>query len=303
MTAPTRSDLPRLDLGLAAVSVEMDVLLCDVWGVVHNGVRHHSPAVDALGRFRQTGGTVVLVTNAPTPEAQVQARLDRLAVPRECYDRIATSGDVTADLLVAAGCPPVVCIGPEREPAICREAARRGPRAPERVDADAAEMAVCIGLDATGDRPEDYDPLLAGLRARRLPLVCANPDLVVEVGDTLIFCAGAIAARYAAMGGEVVQAGKPHPAIYDRALAMAAAIRGPTPRHRILAIGDAAATDLAGAARQGVAALFITAGIHRDRLHGASDGRLDRAALADLLDEHGTRADAALPRLSWTGPG
>ena len=160
-------------------------------------------------------------------------------------------------------------------------------------------MVLAVGLDSTGDRAEDYDGLLAAMRARRLPMICANPDLVVEVGETLIVCAGAIAARYAAIGGDVIHAGKPYPAVYARALAMAEAIRGATALERILASGDAAATDLAGAAREGIDALFITAGIHRERLHPA--GRLDPAALAELFAEHGTGSLAALPRLSWDG--
>ena len=287
----------RLDAGLAVLAADRELLLCDVWGVMHNGVRHHPSAIDALLRFRERGGTVILVTNAPAPAAQVRDRLDRLAVPRDSYDDIATSGDVAAAMIADAGCPPLVVISPEAEPAICAEAAHLGPRVPRRVGVAEAELILAIGLDDTGDRAEDYDSLLAAMRARALPMICANPDLVVEVGDALVVCAGALAARYAAIGGTVLHAGKPHAAIYRRALAMAEAIRGPTPAKRILAIGDAAATDLAGAAREGIDALLITAGIHRAQLHPGK--RLDTAALAALLAEHGTSAHAALPQLSW----
>ncbi len=297
---PVPPALPHLDKGLADLAVGKDLLLCDVWGVIHNGVVFHPTAVDALARFRQSGGTVILVTNAPVPEAQVWARMQRLGVPRDCFDRIATSGDVAAATLVAAGCPPVFNIGPDFDVAIYREAERLGPRKPRRTTLADAELAVCIGLDATGTRPEDYDAVLAELRGRDLVMVCANPDIVVEVGDELVFCAGAIAERYEAIGGTVVHTGKPFPAIYARARDMAAEIRGtPTAGGRILAIGDAVRTDIEGAAREGIDALMITAGIHRAALHGARDRPLDSAALRQVLGEAGVAPLAALGALAW----
>ena len=275
-------------------------MLCDVWGVIHNGVRPYAAAVDALRRFRARGGTVILVTNAPVPDRQVRARLDRLGIGRDSYDGIATAGDVTVAMLVDDGCPPIFSIGPGEEVAIYREAARVGPRAPNLVGLDAARVAICLGLDETGDRPEDYDGLLGRMKARDLVMICANPDIVVEVGEDLVYCAGAIAQRYAALGGPVIQTGKPHAAIYERAYAMAAAIRGPTPPRRILAIGDAIATDVAGAVREGIAAVFITAGIHRASLHGAhGDQPLDVGALQALLAATGSRPTAAMDRLAW----
>lgn len=297
---PAPPALPHLDKGLAELAAGKDLLLCDVWGVIHNGIVFHPAAVDALTRFRRGGGTVVLITNAPVPEAQVWSRMRRLGVPRECFDRIATSGDVAAATLVEAGCPPVYNIGPGGDVAIYGEAERLGSRAPRRVDIDEAEMALCIGLDETGDRPEDYDAVLAQLRERDLVMICANPDIVVEVGDTLVYCAGAIAERYEAIGGTVVQTGKPFPAIYARARAMAEEIRGlPCPRERVLAIGDAVHTDVRGAAREGIDALMITAGIHRAALHGERDRPLDRAALRQFLGEAAVAPLAALGSLTW----
>ena len=293
--------LPHLDRGLAELAADRDVLFCDVWGVIHNGVSRHAAAVDALSRFRRRGGTVILVTNAPAPEAQVWARMRSLGVPRDCFDRIATSGDVTVATLVAAGCPPIRNIGPDGEVAIYAEAARLGPRAPRCVDVAQADLAVCISLDETGSAPEDYDGLLNRLRSRDLTMICANPDIVVEVGDDLVYCAGAIAERYKALGGSVVHAGKPFPAIYARARAMARDIRGgETPAARVLAIGDAAHTDLAGAAREGIDSLFVTAGIHRAALHRGSASRPDAAALREFLDKCGARPMAALGALTWT---
>lgn len=292
---------PRLDARLADLAPGFDLILCDVWGVVHNGAAHHAGAVEALRRFRAKGGTVVLVTNAPGPVAQVQRKLDRLAVPRDAYDAIATSGDVTVAMIVAAGCPPLFSIGPGGEYAIYTEAARLGPRAPALVPIAQAELAICIGLDETGEQPEDYDANLSVLRAKDVELVCANPDIVVEMGDTLVWCAGAIAARYAAIGGRVTQAGKPFPAIYERALALAAETRGAKPPPaRVLAIGDALATDVAGAARMGFASLFVTTGIHRDRLHAGDRGAaLDVAALETLIEEKTARPTYVAADLIW----
>ncbi len=298
---PAPSPLPHLDKGLSELAAGKDLLLCDVWGVIHNGVAFHAAAVDALTRFRRGGGTVVLITNAPVPEAQVWSRMRRLGVPRECFDCISTSGDVAAAVLVEAGCPPVFAIGPDGDVAIYGEAGRLGPRAPRRVALAEAELVVCIGLDGTGERPEDYDEMLARLRERGLTMVCANPDIVVEVGEELVFCAGAIAERYEAIGGTVIQTGKPFPAIYARAREMAEAIRGgePMPRERILAIGDAVHTDVKGAAREGIDALMITSGIHRAKLHGDRASPLDRAALRQFLGDTDVAPLAALGALAW----
>lgn len=295
------SPMPRLDQGLADLAEAYDLILCDVWGVVHNGVAHHPPAVEALQRFRRGGGTVILVTNAPAPYTQVQRRLDRLAVPRDAYDGIATSGDVTIAMIVAAGCPPLFSIGPDGESAIYKDAARLGPRKPAIVPIDAASMAICIGLDETGERPEDYDENLERLRARGLDLVCANPDIVVEVGDRLVYCAGAIAARYQAIGGTVIQAGKPFAAIYERALAMAETMSGHTARTRVLAIGDAIHTDIQGARNQGFDSLLVTSGIHRASLHrGGRASAIDETALERFLAASQARPTAALSVLKWS---
>ena len=291
---------PRLGIGLAGLARDIDLVLCDVWGVIHNGVDHHAGAVDALRRFRSRGGTVVLITNAPAPRGQVRRRLDSLGVPRDAYDAIATSGDVTIAMIIKAGCPPLFSIGPKGEYALYREASQHGPRPARIVALEEAELAVGIGLDETGDRPEDYDVNLQALRARGIDLICANPDIVVEVGDELVYCAGAIAERYEAMGGLVLHAGKPHAPIYDMAMGLADAIRGPTRRSRILAIGDAMHTDVAGASAQGIASLMITSGIHRAALHqGGRDSAIDIEAFGRFLAGYATAPNAALPSLSW----
>src|SRR5712691_4265396 len=232
----------------ATLASGYDVVLCDVWGVVHNGVAATPEACDALARFRGGGGTVVLVTNAPRPgEVVARLTLDRLGVPRAAYDAIVSSGDVTHALIAARAGARVFHIGPERDLPIFE--GLDAPVAP----LERADYAVCSGLaDDTVETPQDYHDLIERMRARALPMICANPDVVVERGDRLVYCAGAIADLYAAAGGEVVFAGKPYRPIYDQALDIAKAARGkPAERARVLAIGDSVRTDLKGAAAYG----------------------------------------------------
>src|SRR5262249_9905858 len=187
-----------------------DAVLCDVWGVVHNGVAALAPAGEALTRFRQAGGTVLLVSNAPRPGAAVVRMLDRLGVPRSAYDDIITSGDLTREFI--ASHPPrcVYHVGPERDRGIFAGLDLAFGSVEE------ADYVICTGLfDDERETPEDYRVSLERMRARRLLFVCANPDLVVERGDRLIYCAGAIADLYARIGGEVLYAGKPHRPIYE----------------------------------------------------------------------------------------
>jgi HAD superfamily hydrolase (TIGR01459 family) len=295
-------EAPLLDHGLADLAERYDLVLCDVWGVIHNGVAHHPAAVDALQRYRRGGGTVVLITNAPALARNVVARLDSLAVPRDAYDAVATSGDVTVAMIVEAGCPPLFNIGPDREIDLYYEARRLGLRKPTLVGVEQAELVIAISpADHIGHRLEDYDVLLQIMLARKLVMICANPDIVVEVGDTLEYCAGAIAERYEAIGGAVIQAGKPFPPIYERALGLARDRIGDVPTSRILAIGDAMHTDMQGAQNQGIDALFITSGIHRAELHGATRGTpLDQAALRQFLTSRDAKPVAALAMLAWS---
>ena len=239
---------------------DYDVLLCDVWGVVHNGVAAFAPACDALMRFRAGGGTPILLTNAPRPGVSVEHILDRLAVPREAYDGITTSGDVTRNIVESRRGRSVFHLGPERDlPIYTGLDVAFAPL-------ESADYVVCTGLfDDTTETPESYREMLATMRARALFMVCANPDIVVERGETIVYCAGALADAYAALGGEVLYCGKPHAPIYQAALAKAAALRGNTaPLKRVLAIGDSVRTDLKGAAAFGVDSVFVTSGIHAE---------------------------------------
>jgi len=286
--------LPPFTPHFATLARGYDVALCDVWGVVHNGAAATSEACDALGRFRKQGGTVVLITNAPRPgEIVARTTLDRLGVPRAAYDGIVSSGDVTRALIAARAGAPVFHIGPERDLGLFD--GLDAPLAP----LEDADYTVCSGLiDDTVETPQDYQDLIARMRARSLAMICANPDVVVERGDQLVYCAGAIADLYAAAGGDVVFAGKPYRPIYEQALALAEATRGKRAEHRrVLAIGDSVRTDVKGAAAFGIDCLFVIAGIHAEELGGRTDP--DAAALAGIFAAAGVIPKAVMRHLSW----
>ena len=289
MSIPTPPLIPHFSM----LAPDYDVVLCDVWGVVHNGVAAFAEAGQALTQFRSRHGTVILITNAPRPAAFVRKLLDRLAVPRAAYDAIVTSGDVTHAIIAARAGERVFHIGPERDLPIFD--GLDAPLAP----IDAADYVVCSGLfDDTVETPQDYTALIEKLCARGLPMVCANPDVVVERGDKLVYCAGAIADLYAAAGGAVIFAGKPHRPIYQQALDTAGALRGSASApERVLAIGDSVRTDLEGASAFGIDCLFVTGGIHAGEL-GERDAP-DAAALGDIFATAGRMPKAITPRLVW----
>ena len=269
-----------------------DVLLCDVWGVVHNSIVAFPQAADALARFRQRGGTVVLITNAPRPGTIVGHYLDELGLPHTSYDAIMASGDVTRGV-IAKRRGMVYHLGPERDLPIFQGLDL------QFAPPDRADFAVCTGLfnDDT-ETPDDYREQLVAMRARNMFMLCANPDLVVERGEKLIYCAGALADVYAALGGEVFYAGKPYAPIYKEALAMAQAARGTdVSSDRVLAIGDSIRTDLKGARDFGLDCLFVTAGIHSEEFGGRDSP--DLAALTEAFGTAGTMPTAITRRLAW----
>ena len=223
----------------------------------------------------------MLVSNAPRPNAlDPPSRSLRLGVSPDAFDAIVTSGDVAIGLIAERGAAPVHHIGPQRDLSLFEAAAARAGARPVLVGVEEAAYVLCTGLfDDEVETPDDYAERLSAMAARGLPFICANPDLVVHRGADLIYCAGALAQAYEALGGKTIYAGKPHAPIYDAALAAAgAALKAPLARSRVLAIGDAMRTDIAGAAGQGLDALFVTAGIHRDDL--AWFGRLGRGRRA-----------------------
>ena len=273
---------------------DYDVLMCDVWGVIHNGVAAFPAACDALARFRTTGGTAILVTNAPRAGEAVARILDRFDVPRDAYDAITSSGDVTRGIVEARRGQTVFHLGPERDKSIFTG-----------LDVgfaplESADYVVCSGLfDDTVETPESYRDMLAAMRTRSLFMVCANPDIVVERGDTLVYCAGALADAYAALGGEVLYCGKPHALIYQAALASAAARRGGRvpERKRVLAIGDSVRTDLKGAVAFGLDCMFVTSGIHAEQF--GSREAPDLAKLDAIFRAAAVTPRAMMRALAW----
>lgn len=270
------------------------VIFCDVWGVMHNGRTAYAESGEALARFRDQGGTVVLVSNAPVPAEGVERVLEKTGVRRDAWDAIVSSGDITLAHIAEKGYRRLHRIGPASRDS--RLFARLPGSDTPLAEADAI---VCTGLvDEINHSVATYRPLIEQGIARGLPFVCANPDLVVDVGDKRYLCAGSIAAEYARCGGTVFWAGKPHPSAYRAALKRASALRGAEPqRARILAVGDAIRTDLAAAQGMGIDALFIASGIHNDEV--LVDGKVHPDRLAALFSPDTPPAVAAMTQLRW----
>ena len=275
----------------APLASNYDVLLCDVWGVVHNGVAAFTEAAEALARFRARGGTVIFITNAPYPPDAVQRFLDRLGVRRDAYDAIISSGDVTRGVVEKRLAQRVFHLGPPRDLPIF--AGLKVAFAP----VESADYVVCSGLfDDRTETPENYRDILAFMRGRSLFMVCANPDTVVERGDSLVYCAGALADAYVALGGEALYCGKPHAPIYEAALYKAAAFRKSKvpPLARVLAIGDSVKTDLKGAVAFGVDCLFVISGLHADQF-----GLREASDLAGVFAAADSAPKSVIRRLMW----
>ncbi|MEQ8481010.1 MAG: TIGR01459 family HAD-type hydrolase [Hoeflea sp.] len=268
---------------LDQLTEHVDVLLCDVWGVIHNGVNPFLLSVEALKAARGRGQTVVLITNSPRPAAGVIQQFGTIGVDPDCWDDIVTSGDVTRQL-VKDGPREIYFLGPDRDTSLVEGLDI------ELVGPEAASAVLCTGLfDDETEQAEDYRELLEGFRAKNLPFICANPDRVVERGDRLVPCAGALADLYAEMGGETRIAGKPHAPIYREAMARAQSLRGPFDSARAVAIGDGASTDIRGALDNGFAAVFIARGIHAKQY--ISGRTTDEARLNAFLAGEGLRPE------------
>jgi HAD superfamily hydrolase (TIGR01459 family) len=268
----------------------VEVILSDIWGVVHNGLVSFPEACEALHTYRQRGGTVILITNAPRPADSVQRQLRKLGVADETYDAIVSSGDLTRNFVADHPGKKMFWIGPERDSSI--HSGLDAAMAP----LEQADYIVCTGLfDDETESAEDYRAMMLQAREHKLPLICANPDIVVERGDRLIYCAGAIAELYRELGGEAIFYGKPHRPIYERAMALAAERRGrPTSLDRVLAIGDSVRTDLTGALGFGIDCLFLTRGIHSEEFEGID--QLDPASVKELF---GHPPRALMRELRW----
>jgi HAD superfamily hydrolase (TIGR01459 family) len=271
--------LPRLISGLSEIAAGHDALICDVWGVVHDGHRHHPAAADALYRFKEKHGPVVLLTNAPRVPAEVAAQCSSYGLPPDCYDAIVSSGGAAREELAersAARTLPLHYIGPDRDLAMIAGLDIR------RTSIEEAEVVLAIGLrDDMNETPADYAGELAAM-------LCANPDLVVHRGDKLLYCAGSLAKAYEALGGAVIYYGKPHLPVYEAALKAAGNPKRP------LAVGDGLLTDIKGANAAGLEALFIADGVHGEEIAPYTDEHL-----AALFTRFGATAGSATRKLVW----
>ena len=268
-----------------------DVWLCDIWGVIHNVIAKHDSAVEACRTFRSAGGVVILITNAPRPKSAIYPQFEAMNIPDDCYDEIVTSGDVTRNLLSQYSGKNVYHLGPERDLPIFHG-----------IDVNLtslkqADVILCSGLfDDDTETPEDYRAQFTEIMGLGLPMICANPDLVVERGDRIVYCGGALAQLYEELGGTVALAGKPHAPIYERSLSLAGqSLDKEVRQDRVLAIGDGLKTDLAGAHNAGLDALFIISAIHFDL---SNENELGPSIDAIFSDSE-ARPVAVQRRLNW----
>lgn len=284
------AETPETIQSLAQISDRYKAIICDVWGVLHNGVSHAPEAASALAAARDRGMPVVLITNAPRPRDGVVAQIGAIGVPGEAWDEVVTSGDVTRNLITQAP-RRIFHLGPDRDTTLYDGLDV------ELVEEFEASVVVCTGLfDDELESPDDYVEMLRRLRARNLSFICANPDIVVERGEKLVWCAGALARDYALLGGRTQIAGKPHAPIYDAALKAVGGVLGrEVERGEVLAIGDGMLTDIKGAADNGFDALYISGGIHAAD-YGHAD-QPDPQRLAAFLEKHGFHPVAVMPKL------
>ena len=273
------------------IASSYDAWLADVWGVMHNGVTPFAAACDACTRYRLAGGVVLLLSNAPRPASSVAAQLDRIGVPRFAYDAIVSSGDAARAFIAVLGDRPVFHLGPERDLGIYEGLSVRL----VEHESEAAAV-VCTGLfDDDIETPDDYAETLDGFAARGLGMICANPDIFVERGGKLVYCAGAIAAAYEKLGGRVQYAGKPHLPVYDMAFGTIAKLKSkPIDKSRVLAIGDGLYTDIKGAANAGVSSIYIASSVSM-----AAGEALDAVSLARLFTDATVQPIAAMMALTW----
>jgi HAD superfamily hydrolase (TIGR01459 family) len=284
---PLPATIPLID-AIAPLASGTTAWLVDVWGVIHDGVKPFMDACTACSRYREEGGIVVLVSNSPRPNAGVAAQLDGIGVPRTSWDAIVTSGDVARTLIERySGCP-ILHIGPERDLATLAGLDL------QRVGVGDAEAIVCTGLfDDEHETPDDYAAMLQQCLARGLRMICANPDVMVERGGRIIYCAGAIARAYEALGGKVEYAGKPYAPIYTLTFSLLEQLKHDgADKTKLLAIGDGIGTDIAGAGAAGVRSVFVASGVH-------VKGGLDAKAIEGLFPPGSPRPVAAMSKLAW----
>ena len=281
--------MPRIIQSLSEVSAGYDTLYCDLWGCLHNGHAPYAAAVAALQAFRATKGRVVLMTNAPRPNRYVEAQLGRMGVPHDAWDMIVSSGDAAQVALFSGAVGrKVYHLGPDKDDGFFTDIPSDLVDAPaiRRVPLEEAEGIVCTGpFDEHNDTPDDYRPTFLHAKAKGLKLLCTNPDLIVDYGETRIYCAGALAALYEEMGGESLYFGKPYPPIYDLARRRLVAAGFESDPARILAVGDGIGTDIRGGLGEGIDTIFVTGGLAADAF-GPDVEAPESGPLGVWLEEH-----------------
>lgn len=282
---------PNFPAGLATLADQYDAILCDVWGVIHNGRFAFDEACEALVRFRDQGGAVCLITNAPVPKAQAIQYFDPIGVPPEAFDDCVTSGDATRAVLSERAGEVFWKMGADsgwEQDRFLYEGLDL-----QFGDARTSDTVLCIGIeDQINDHPDDYRDRLAEAADRDMQMICANPDIRVRIGEQLYWCAGALAKVFEEEGGTVIYPGKPHAPIYDLALSRLADLGVEAAPNRTLCIGDSPATDMRGALDRGFDGLYVGTGLKQ---HGAN---FEQEA-TDLLGEYSVSAKWAMPKLAW----
>lgn len=284
---------------LASLADDYDAVFCDLWGCLHNGQTPFPAAVAALRAFRAQGKTVLLLTNSPRPKSAVIAQLAHIGVPTDAWDEIVSSGDATQYALLSGVIGTRIHhIGAPKDASFFTDLPADAPALPlTLVPLADAEGVVCTGLaDDLTETPDDYRPTLLMMKAMGLTMLCANPDLIVDLGDRRLFCAGALAQEYEAMGGTALYYGKPHPPIYDLARRRLSALTGQD-EARILAIGDGIHTDVQGGIGEGIDTLFVTAGIAAHEF-GPDPAHPDPARLRAWLEAQQLSPTYAIPFLA-----
>ncbi|HUQ36213.1 MAG TPA: TIGR01459 family HAD-type hydrolase [Aestuariivirga sp.] len=274
---------------MKSLSADYPVWLCDIWGVVHNGLKGYEAAAHALSQHRKQGGIVILVTNAPRTSQDVVRHLNHLKIPLQSYDRVVTSGDVTQTLLRDQAKGKAYYLGPARDLSLFEG------QMVNEVPLAEANAVLCTGLvNDDVETPDDYADLLSRMKELKLPMICANPDKIVRKGDRLLFCAGSLAEKYSSMDGTVLMAGKPYEPIYNLALQIAGTIAGrEIDKSKVLAIGDGPETDIKGAADFGISVVLIADGVT-----DASDGLEATLARVEAKVPH-AKIVKILHHLAW----
>lgn len=281
--------------GLASFIKDYDLVICDIWGVIHNGLKPYPEVLDCLSRLRTSGICVAFLSNAPRPNEKVEIELKRIGINRDYYDILFTSGEATRQHLLRRNfrfmtreSQKFFHLGPKR----CSDTVAG---VGKEVDMDTADFIVCTGLfDDENEQASDYDNMLQKGIDRSIPLVCANPDLVVMRGEKMIPCAGSVALYYAGLGGRVQSYGKPYPEVFNKVLKLANV--GPA---KALMIGDGLETDIRGARESSIDSLWIAGGINARDVEYKEDGELREEVVKNFVAHSGESPRAVMGRLRW----